>query len=140
MKDTYGFMEDVPTLIRISNSNKDIKPIPSLATLPPPLNDIDKSSKNNNIMLVSSPSSISVKKGNWPITLPSFDSLSNSNIIENIGTGYQSCSCINYNNRRLIETFNETNYALLLSIDIIVFIIFIIIQIFIILFLVSRNK
>lgn len=62
MKDTYGFMEDVPTLIRISNSNKDIKPIPSLATLPPPLNDIDKSSKNNNIMLVSSPSSISVKK------------------------------------------------------------------------------
>lgn len=133
MKDTYGFMEDVPTLIRTTNSNREIKPVPSLATLPPPLNDIDKSSKNNNIMLVSSPSSISVKKGNWPITLL-------DNVSSKIGAGYQSCSCINYNNRRLVETFNETNYSLLLSIDIVVFIIFIIIQIFIVLLLISRNK
>ena len=137
MKDTYGFMEDVPTLIRISNSNKEIKPVPSLATLPPPLNDIDKSSKDNNIMLVSSPSSISVKKGNWPITLPR--PVQNS-LLDKIGTGYQSCSCINYNNRRLVETFNETNYSLLLSIDIVVFIFFIIIQILIVLLLISRNK
>lgn len=42
------------------------------------------------------------------------------------------CKCININNKMIIETFNETNYSILLTLDIVVLFIFIIIQIIIV--------
>lgn len=117
----YTFMDGLSQNIKEINCNSAVKNTQSSVS-PKPSNEriqgeVYRERDNQNVYLHSF-----VAPGPGPESLPSYCPKNRCS----------ECLCININNREIVETFNESNYSILLSFDIVILLFFITVQLIVI--------
>ncbi len=135
MKDNFLFMYD-PTVSYDYNINTNL-PVNNESINKAALNIASQQSTNQQSTSQQPVSSLSSINTSIDQSLPNILNRNNSTLsyFDEIFHNINTCKCTRINNDELIETFNESNYSIYLSIDTCILIVFIIIQIIIIIIL-----